>query len=688
MDDDPCCPLCTEELDASDLGFFPCRCRFQVCPFCYGRLKEGGGLCPGCRAPYKDQEPVYEKPDLDKLREQREELKQREREEKQHASKTLDSLANVRVIQRNLVYVTGLPLKHAYDDVLAGPKWFKPHGKILKCVANRSVQYNSNSPYGPTVSAYVTYSKHEEALEAIKKLDNTMHEGHNLRCSFGTTKYCNNFLRGLECTNPDCMYLHKVQEDDDTYLRAQLSRNQDSRSRTEFHDKTHPQFQEHMAAQQMEQEFQQMMPQQQQQQQPPSPAQNHTTGAGVPLPAPLPPTRAGISTIAERVAAAPAVPEQTAPTQADPVAPQIPIPRPVRPQVGPPSDVMAPAPSLPFKSSAPISAPGSAPWSRSSSMDQLHGAQGPLHEPAPQPPQHSHEPANTVNTMTNQFQEDPVHEPSNSVNNVDPVASAANAALSTNSLFSAFANSQQAAPGLEPNLGLWPSSTETSWQQSQPSTNSVFGGSNFSLWGDMPAASNVVSNEAQRGLGAAHDLWGTSIGAAQPASSSQSFVGPPSHQPQQATGHPPQPQVPVADWQSAFRALLPDVNVHFEGGPQQAAPASVSASASANIWGTSSSDTNIVQNQGNSGLTWNLPAMLQPPGLPQPQAPQPSHSNPSNGMDPLYQGAQWPQNSFDKAPAIPTMDKTIGAPGSQSNGNNASNSSRKSKGGKKRGKKN
>ena len=145
--------------------------------------------------------------------------------------------------------------------------------------------------------------------------------------------------------------------------------------------------------------------------------------------------------VAERVAAVPAVPEQTAPTQADPVAPQIPIPRPVRPQVGPPSDVMAPTPSLPFKSSAPISAPGSAPWSRSSSMDQLHGAQGPLHEPAPQP-QHSHEPANTVNTMTNQFQEDPVHEPSNSANNVDPVASAANAALSTNSLFSAFANSQ------------------------------------------------------------------------------------------------------------------------------------------------------------------------------------------------------------------------------------------------------
>jgi len=683
MEDAPCCPLCTEELDDSDLGFFPCRCRFQVCPFCYGRLKEGGGLCPGCRAPYKDQEPIYEKPDLEKLREQREEIKRREREEKQQASKTLDSLANVRVIQRNLVYVTGLPLKHAYDDVLAGPKWFKPYGRILKCVANRSVQYNSNSPCGPTVSAYVTYSKHEEALEAIKKLDNTMHEGHNLRCSFGTTKYCNNFLRGLECTNPDCMYLHKVQENDDTYLRAQLSRNQDSRSRSEFHDKTHPQFVEQQDGEYEEEyddDYHQTL-----EQQPQAQAQNHTTGVGVPLPAPLPPTTKDAAVVehedlapVEHVppaptpavqAAPPAVAApvtaptpavQAAPTHADPLAPQIPIPRPVRPQVGPPSGGLAP--SMPFKSSAPISAPGSAPWSSA---------------PVQQQPQYPHEHSNNVIASSSAGPAEL------NANSVDPVASVANAALSTNSLFSAFANSQAAPgpPGLEPNRGLWPSASETSWQsqpsrpsasetswQSQPSSNSVFGGSNFSLWGGSGSSNNGSTNDGQRGLGA--DLWGN--GAAQHASTNQSFMAPPSSQQQpQAASQPGQ----VADWQSAFRALLPDVNVHFEGSQQKAAAASVAPAAPSgmNIWGTSSGDTNIVQNQGNSGgLTWNLPAMLQP------QA-QAAHSTPSNGMDPL-----WSQNNnFNQAPTIPTIDQTIVAPASQPSGSNAG----KKKGGKKRGKK-
>ena len=30
-----------------------------------------------------------------------------------------------------------------------------------------------------------------------------------LKVSFGTTKYCSHFLRGHECPNSDCFYLHK-----------------------------------------------------------------------------------------------------------------------------------------------------------------------------------------------------------------------------------------------------------------------------------------------------------------------------------------------------------------------------------------------------------------------------------------------------------------------------------------------
>ena len=79
---------------------------------------------------------------MSRINRDREEQKQRDRAAKQESSRALESLANVtmlsvcdvftdcsprnhvlmvfakvRVIQRNLVYVTGLPLKHAYDEV-------------------------------------------------------------------------------------------------------------------------------------------------------------------------------------------------------------------------------------------------------------------------------------------------------------------------------------------------------------------------------------------------------------------------------------------------------------------------------------------------------------------------------------------------------------------------------------------
>jgi len=31
-----------------------------------------------------------------------------------------------------------------------------------------------------------------------------------VRACFGTTKYCNAFLKGIPCNNGDCLYLHAV----------------------------------------------------------------------------------------------------------------------------------------------------------------------------------------------------------------------------------------------------------------------------------------------------------------------------------------------------------------------------------------------------------------------------------------------------------------------------------------------
>lgn len=56
-----------------------------------------------------------------------------------------------------------------------------------------------------------------------------------LRASFGTTKYCNSFIRGVECANPDCLYLHKEAPDRDCFLRDEMTIGDFS-----FYKATHP----------------------------------------------------------------------------------------------------------------------------------------------------------------------------------------------------------------------------------------------------------------------------------------------------------------------------------------------------------------------------------------------------------------------------------------------------------------
>ena len=44
------CPICAENIDATDKAFFPCPCGFQPCIFCYHRILEiGDARCPACR---------------------------------------------------------------------------------------------------------------------------------------------------------------------------------------------------------------------------------------------------------------------------------------------------------------------------------------------------------------------------------------------------------------------------------------------------------------------------------------------------------------------------------------------------------------------------------------------------------------------------------------------------------------
>merc|ERR1712228_240213 len=54
------CPLCMETLEIDDLHFYPCTCGYQICRFCWHRIRtDGNGKCPACRKAYGEKPASY-----------------------------------------------------------------------------------------------------------------------------------------------------------------------------------------------------------------------------------------------------------------------------------------------------------------------------------------------------------------------------------------------------------------------------------------------------------------------------------------------------------------------------------------------------------------------------------------------------------------------------------------------------
>ena len=103
-----------------------------------------------------------------------------------HQSSPLKDFSNMRIIQKNIVYVIGLTASLANQEVLSSFNFFGQYGIILKIVINQS-GYTQKYQNDVTYSAYVTYSSKEEASLALLCIDNCTVDSHTIRCSFGTT---------------------------------------------------------------------------------------------------------------------------------------------------------------------------------------------------------------------------------------------------------------------------------------------------------------------------------------------------------------------------------------------------------------------------------------------------------------------------------------------------------------------
>ncbi|KAJ1352291.1 hypothetical protein KIN20_008592 [Parelaphostrongylus tenuis] len=216
------CPLCMEQLEIDDLDFYPCKCEYQICRFCWHRLiTDENGLCPACRQPYPE-DPVTFKPlscaDVQRIKDEKR-LKQQA--ERLRISESRSHLANYRVLQKNLVYVVGISPRVADPDTLRKQEYFGRFGKILKVVVGTIP--TANNPHAqPTHTAYVTFSKVEEALKAIQAVSNAQLDGRIVKASLGTTKYCSSFLRSQKCFKPDCMYLHEIADSDISFTKEDM----------------------------------------------------------------------------------------------------------------------------------------------------------------------------------------------------------------------------------------------------------------------------------------------------------------------------------------------------------------------------------------------------------------------------------------------------------------------------------
>ena len=65
--------------------------------------------------------------------------------------------SNVRVLQRTLLYVVGLPSSSANEELLKKKEHFGRFGRIVKIAVNRKPVHNALG--GPSYSAYITFKR-------------------------------------------------------------------------------------------------------------------------------------------------------------------------------------------------------------------------------------------------------------------------------------------------------------------------------------------------------------------------------------------------------------------------------------------------------------------------------------------------------------------------------------------------
>ncbi|GMI92080.1 hypothetical protein like AT5G60170 [Hibiscus trionum] len=223
------CPLCAEDMDLTDQQLKPCKCGYEICVWCWHQIMDMAekdeieGKCPACRTAYDKDKIVGMAANCERLvAEINLERKSKSTKAKTKSSDGRKQLSSVRVVQRNLVYIVGLPIELADEDLLQQREYFGQYGQVLKASMSRTAAGVIQQFPNNTCSVYITYSKEEEAIRCIQSIHGFVLEGKPLKACFGTTKYCHAWLRNVPCSNPDCLYLHEKCSQEDSFTKDEI----------------------------------------------------------------------------------------------------------------------------------------------------------------------------------------------------------------------------------------------------------------------------------------------------------------------------------------------------------------------------------------------------------------------------------------------------------------------------------
>lgn len=119
--------------------------------------------------------------------------------------------------------MTGLTPTVREDELLKTlrkSEFFGQYGNIQKIsISNRK----SSDGQQQSLGIYVTFEKKEDAAKCIAAVHGSHNGDRILKAQLGTTKYCSAWLRHEQCGNRQCMFLHELGDEEDSYSRQDLS---------------------------------------------------------------------------------------------------------------------------------------------------------------------------------------------------------------------------------------------------------------------------------------------------------------------------------------------------------------------------------------------------------------------------------------------------------------------------------